>query len=145
MRADKLEKIVFAPEPEFVNVQGAQDSIPRNRFCQPIPTLFLAPIDCLKIPMPEFIYPVLEIIDPVFAKTSPKRSFSMTEYERIGLVFTKTRVYKFGHSFRGNKPKTLVFSTSNRVVKHRQAGNRFLGFLKGFQIRALSISPARLP
>jgi hypothetical protein len=34
---------------------------------------------------------------PSFAKTSPKRSFSMTEYERIGLVFTKTRVYKFGH------------------------------------------------
>ncbi len=41
--------------------------------------------------------PVPEIIDPVFAKTSPKRSFSMTEYERFGLVFTKTRVYKFGH------------------------------------------------
>jgi hypothetical protein len=40
---------------------------------------------------------VPEIIDTVFAKTSPKRSFSMTEYERFGLVFTKTRVYKFGH------------------------------------------------
>ncbi len=38
-----------------------------------------------------------EIIETVFAKTSPKRSFSMTEYERFGLVFTKTRVYKFGH------------------------------------------------
>ncbi len=38
-----------------------------------------------------------ETIDPVFAKTSSKRSFSMTEYERFGLVFTKTRVYKFGH------------------------------------------------
>ncbi len=45
--------------------------------------------------------PVPEIIDPVFAKTSPKRSFSMTEYERFGLVFTKTRVYKFGHSTKG--------------------------------------------
>ncbi len=33
-----------------------------------------------------------EIIDLVFAKTSPKRS-SMTEYERFGLVFTKTRLY----------------------------------------------------
>ncbi len=40
---------------------------------------------------------VPEIIDSVFAKTSPKRSFSMTEYERFGLVFMKTRVYKFGH------------------------------------------------
>ncbi len=38
-----------------------------------------------------------EIIDTVFAKTSSKRSFSMTEYERFGLVYTKTRVYKFGH------------------------------------------------
>ncbi len=42
-------------------------------------------------------YSVPEIINPVFAKTSPKRSFSVTEYERFGLVFTKTRVYKFGH------------------------------------------------
>ncbi len=37
-----------------------------------------------------------EIIDPVFVKTSPKRSFTMTEYEHVGLVFTNTRVYKFG-------------------------------------------------
>ncbi len=36
---------------------------------------------------------VPEIIDTVFAKTSQKRSFSMTEYGRFGLVFTKTRVY----------------------------------------------------
>ncbi len=41
--------------------------------------------------------PVPEIIDLVFAKTSLKRSFSITEYERFGLVFTKTRVYKFRH------------------------------------------------
>ncbi len=31
-----------------------------------------------------------EIIDLVFAKTSPKRSFSMTENERFGLVFANT-------------------------------------------------------
>jgi hypothetical protein len=42
--------------------------------------------------------PVPEIKDPVFVKTSPKRSFLMTEKERFGFVFTKTRVYKFGHS-----------------------------------------------
>jgi hypothetical protein len=46
--------------------------------------------------------PVPEIIDPLVAKTSPKRSFSMTEYERFGLVFTKTRVYKFGHRSHGS-------------------------------------------
>jgi hypothetical protein len=33
---------------------------------------------------------VPEFIDPVFAKTSPKRSFSMTKNERFGLVLTKT-------------------------------------------------------
>jgi hypothetical protein len=42
---------------------------------------------------------VPKIVDPVFAKTSPNRSFSMTEYKRFGLIFTKTRVYKFGHWF----------------------------------------------
>ncbi len=34
--------------------------------------------------------PVPEFIDPVFVKTSPKRSFSITENEHFGLVFTKT-------------------------------------------------------
>ncbi len=33
---------------------------------------------------------VPEIIDPVFAITSLKRSFCMTENERFGLVFKKT-------------------------------------------------------
>jgi hypothetical protein len=33
---------------------------------------------------------VPEFIDPVFAKTSPKRSFSMTKDERFWLVFAKT-------------------------------------------------------
>jgi hypothetical protein len=52
-----------APEPEFVNVTGAQESTPRNRFCQliglagrydnTIPTRFLASKDCSKIPVPE--------------------------------------------------------------------------------------------
>ncbi len=47
-------------EPVFLNVYGAQESIPRNEFRQlcslagrydnPIPTRFLAPIDSLKIP-----------------------------------------------------------------------------------------------
>ncbi len=31
-----------------------------------------------------------EFIDPVFLKTSPKRSFSITENEHFRLVFTKT-------------------------------------------------------
>jgi hypothetical protein len=40
--------------------------------------------------------PVPEIIDPVFAKTSRKRSFCMTENERFGLVFGKTRSINSG-------------------------------------------------
>jgi hypothetical protein len=36
-----------------------------------------------KIPVPEFI-------DPVFAKTGLKRSFSVIENERFGLVFANT-------------------------------------------------------
>jgi hypothetical protein len=39
-------------------------------------------------PSPE-VTAVPEFIDLVFAKTSPKRSFCMTENERIGLVFPK--------------------------------------------------------
>jgi hypothetical protein len=35
-------------------------------------------------------FPVPEIIDPVFVKTCPIRSFSRTENERFGHVFTKT-------------------------------------------------------
>ncbi len=31
-----------------------------------------------------------EFIEPVFTKTSPKRSFSVTQNERLGLVFAKT-------------------------------------------------------
>ncbi len=40
-------------------------------------------VDVVIIPVPEFI-------DPVFAKTSPKCSFSVIENERFGLVFAKT-------------------------------------------------------
>ncbi len=35
-------------------------------------------------------------IDPVLVKTSPKRSFSMTEKERFGIVFVKTRSINSG-------------------------------------------------
>ncbi len=33
---------------------------------------------------------VPEFIEPVFTKTSPKRSFSVIQNERFGLVFAKT-------------------------------------------------------
>ena len=34
--------------------------------------------------------PVPEFIDPVFTKTSPKRSFSVIENKHYGIVFEKT-------------------------------------------------------
>ncbi len=56
-------QIHLQTEPVFLNVYGAQVSIPRNEFRQPpvcslagrtithpIPSRFLVPIDCLKIP-----------------------------------------------------------------------------------------------
>ncbi len=55
-----------------------------------------------------------EIIDTIFTKISPTRSFSLTEYERFGLVFTKTRVYKFGHCSSLKYPgKTIIGALGN--------------------------------
>ncbi len=51
-----LNSLSQCSEPEFLNFYGAQESIPRNQFRQPgrydnpIPTRFLSPTDCLKIP-----------------------------------------------------------------------------------------------
>ncbi len=59
---DKERPGSWASEPEFLDFQGAQESIPRHQFRQPMqhgapvrqpyffPSRFLAPIDCLKIP-----------------------------------------------------------------------------------------------
>jgi hypothetical protein len=40
--------------------------------------------------------PVPEFINPVFVKTSPKRSFLVIENERFGLVFANTGSIKSG-------------------------------------------------
>jgi hypothetical protein len=52
--------------------------------------------ETLAIPRNEYFFrgttktvPVPEFIDPVFMKTSPKRSFSVIQNERFGLVFAK--------------------------------------------------------
>jgi hypothetical protein len=44
------------------------------------------------------------IIHPVFAKTSQNARFLLSENERFGLVFVKTRVYKFGHWSENDDP-----------------------------------------
>ncbi len=57
--------------------------------------------------------PVPELIDPVFAKTSPKSSFSVMKNERFRLVFAKT-VYYFGH--RSSKVFDIVWLKIIRVI-----------------------------
>ena len=50
-------------------------------------------VDVFEVPssmMFSFPLPVPEFIDPVFEKTSPKRSFLVIEYERFVLVFAKS-------------------------------------------------------
>ncbi len=45
-----------------------------------------------------------EFIDPVFGKTSPERSFSVMQNERIGLVFPKTGSINSGTRVAKAKP-----------------------------------------
>ena len=71
---------------------------------------------------------VPEFIDPVFAKTSPKRSFLMIENESFGLVFTKTGInsgtvvictkpkfhpFRKGFSIKTDNPTSLFQSKKN--------------------------------
>jgi hypothetical protein len=58
----------------------------------------------------EFKIPVPEFIDPVFTKTSPKRSFSVIQNERFGLVFAKTGSIILGTAqiyWRNDAPGTI--------------------------------------
>jgi hypothetical protein len=67
--------------------------------------------------------PVPEIIDLVFAKTSPKRSFCMTENERFGLVFVKTGSINSGTGCRDiDCPKTVKFGWSLYFMTFEMAG-----------------------
>jgi hypothetical protein len=47
-----------------------------------------------------------------FRENQPKTRFLLSEYERFGLVFTKTRVYKFGHCARIYKGIVFSLKTS---------------------------------
>ncbi len=60
-----------------------------------------------------------EIIDPVFAKTSPERSFCMTENERFGLVFVKTGSINSGT---GHMQTNTQVKGEGKRVKLRETG-----------------------
>ncbi len=67
-RSSANERLPMNTEPEFSNFHETQESILRDQFRQPcslagrydnpIPTRFLAPIDCLKIPA-QFYNPIV--------------------------------------------------------------------------------------
>jgi hypothetical protein len=86
--------------------------------------------------------PVPEFIDPVFTKTSPKRLFSLNRKRAFWLVFANTGSIISGTGIDSEEsiPPAYVAWWANMshrvVVPARQAGNRFLGPLKGLQIRA---------
>ncbi len=76
-----------------------------------------------------------EFIDPVFAKTSPKRSILMTENEHFGLVFVKTRSTDLGTGL-----LKMFINSVFLDVPARQAiesGESIPWLLKRLQIRAL--------
>jgi hypothetical protein len=61
---------------------------------------------------------VPEFIDPVLAKTSPKRSFSMTENEHFGLVFAKTGSIHSGTVLTGrSRMANGTWQTNGRYIK----------------------------
>jgi len=88
---------------------------------------------------------VPEFIDPVFTKTSPKRSFSVieNENERFGLVFAKTWSINSGTGFKRQIYKTSglqnvrfqnVWFTKLQVYK--TSGFKTSGFQTSIEIKA---------
>ncbi len=110
-------------------VRRAQESIPSlAESIRPEPVF----VDLSRRPVPE-------IIDPVFTKPSPKRSFCMTENERFGLVFTKTGSINSGtgiDSQAGGLVRQSYFSYRPARL-HRLAKsiprNRFLGSINVYK------------
>jgi hypothetical protein len=61
--------------------------------------------------------PVSEFIDPVVTKTSPKRSFSVIENERYGLVFAKTGSVNSGiGGGRGGRRRSLIIRRLESLI-----------------------------
>ena len=65
-----------------------------------------------------------EIIDPVFAKTSPKRLLCMTENERFGLFFVKTGSINSGT--RKRKPESVVINGFYAKTRSCEGGEKVL-------------------
>jgi hypothetical protein len=73
--------------------------------------------------------PVSEFIDPVFAKTSPKGSFSIIESERFGLVLAKTAVFATQGSI--NSGTGVLKDKSLRLIK------KYLASLRKFNLAVI--------
>ncbi len=79
---------------------------------------------CCSIAVPEFI-------DPAFAKTTPKRSFSVIHNERFGLVFAKTGSIISGTGWKnthtGSQTSAIVFILHQTGISWREI-KKFDGF-----------------
>ena len=63
-----------------------------------------------------------EIIDPIFAKTRPKRSFSMTENELFGFVFANTGSINSGTGYFYILPPRSSTSTVDFSILYLRSG-----------------------
>ncbi len=85
-----------------------------------------------------------EIIDPVFMKTSPKRSYSMTEYERFGLVSRKRgSKIRAQQSFRRESEPVFVNVSGAQESTNAGIFKQSMGARNGVEI-GLSYPSARL-
>ncbi len=78
--------------------------------------------------------------DPVFTKTSPKRSFSVIQNERFGLVFCKNWVYNFGHCSVSCLTCSIKYSPSRCPASSAQANILLLAALPHLHNQILSCS-----
>jgi hypothetical protein len=64
---------------------------------------------------------VLEIIDPVFAKTSQNARFLLSENERFGLVFVKTGSINSGTGNTGRERGDGEGGGGSKIIRRRES------------------------
>ncbi len=57
-----------------------------------------------------------ELIDPIFAKTSPKHTFSMIDNDRFGLVFATTGSINSGAKYRGKLKQVCTAAVAYSLI-----------------------------
>jgi hypothetical protein len=85
--------------------------------------------------------PVPKFLDPVFAKTSLKRSFTVIDNERFGLVFAKNWVYNFGNrSMNCPEPECISFHRQQHSVDVQGV---YISTTSSMDVQCVPLSTAR--